>query len=128
MASYTYDYDIYYSPSAPVVEIEVGVANTIMPVKLVTLLDSGADATLLPAELLKRLGAPRVDTRVLRTITNERKVVTLYRVWLQIGPYRLPNVRVVGVPMLESPVLGRDVLNYLIVTFNGLAAMTEISQ
>lgn len=73
MASYTYDYDIYYSPSAPVVEIEVGAAITVMPVKLITLIDSGADATLLPAELLKRLGAPRVDTRVLRTITMSVK-------------------------------------------------------
>lgn len=128
MAIDTYDYDFRYSPSAPVIEVEVGAAATVAPIRLVTLIDSGADATLLPAELLKRLRAPRVDTRVLRTITNERKTVTLYRVWLQVGPYRLPNVRVVGVSTLESPVLGRDVLNHLIVTLNGLAAVTEISQ
>ncbi len=128
MAIYTYDYDFRYSPSAPVIEVEVGAAATVAPIRLVTLIDSGADATLLPAELLKRLRAPRVDTRVLRTITNERKTVTLYRVWLQVGLYRLPNVRVVGVSTLESPVLGRDVLNHLIVTLNGLAAVTEISQ
>jgi predicted aspartyl protease len=120
--------DFRYSPSAPIVEVEIGAVTTPDTIKLVTLIDSGADATLLPAELLRRLHAPRIDARILRTITNERKAVSLYRVWLQVGPYRLPTVRVVGVSMLESPVLGRDVLNHLIVTLNGLAAMAEISQ
>ena len=128
MALYTYDYDFRYSPSAPVIEVEIGSVATPDTIKLVTLIDSGADATLLPAELLKRLRAPRIDARILRTITNERKTVTLYRVWLQIGPYRLPTVSVVGIPTLASAVLGRDVLNHLIVTLNGLATMTEISQ
>ena len=128
MALYTYDYDFRYAPSAPVIEVEIGSVATTDTAKLITLIDSGADATLLPVELLKRLHAPRIDTRILRTITNERKAVSLYRVWLQVGPYRLPGVRVVGVSTLESPVLGRDVLNHLVVTLNGLAAVTEISQ
>lgn len=128
MALYTYGYDFRYSPSAPVIEVEIGSVATTDTAKLIPLIDSGADATLLPVELLKRLHAPRIDTRILRTITNERKAVSLYRVWLQVGSYRLPGVRVVGVSTLESPVLGRDVLNHLIVTLNGLAAVTEISQ
>lgn len=127
MTVHTFDYAFHYAPAAPVLQVEVsGVTGASQT--LLALVDSGADATLLPTPLLQRLRAPRVDARVLRTVTDERKTVSLYRISLRIGPYRLSNVRAVGVATLETAILGRDVLNQLIVTLNGLAAVTEVSQ
>ncbi|MCB0097589.1 MAG: retroviral-like aspartic protease family protein [Caldilineaceae bacterium] len=92
------------------------------------LIDSGADGTVLPLDLLTRIGAPHVDTRMLRTITGARIAVSLFRITLHIGDYTLRNLRVVGHASSAEAILGRDALNQLIVTMNGLASTTEISQ
>jgi len=128
MALYTFDYNFAYSPSAPFVTLEVGAGSTTAGLTLSAMIDSGADATLLPLPLLKRLRAPRLDTRILRTVTGVRTPVSLFRVWLRIGPAHLRNVHAIGIETTEGAILGRDVLNQLIVTLNGLAAVTEISQ
>lgn len=128
MAVYTYDYDFSYSPAAPVVQIEVGSSLSEQTHGLTAMVDSGSDATLLPQALLRQLRARRVDTRILRTVTGIRTSVSLYHVSVQIGPYTLHNVHAVGNRDAEGAVLGRDVLNHLVVTLNGLAAVSEISQ
>jgi hypothetical protein len=60
--------------------------------------------------------------------STQRLPIRLYRLWLRIGSYRLPSVRVVGATTPESAALGCDVLHHLIITLHGLAAVTEISQ
>ena len=128
MAIYTYEYDYTYSPSAPIVELEVGTQRSAESVILPALIDSGADATLLPKELLIRVAARPVDTRILRTVTGARSSVSIFSVWLHIGPFTLHNIRAVGVESIEGAILGSDALNQLVVTMNGLATTTEISQ
>ena len=44
MASYSYDYDFAYIPSAPVVEIEVSTELEQSTIALVAFIDTGADA------------------------------------------------------------------------------------
>jgi hypothetical protein len=41
-------------------------------------------------------------------------MVHIYVVQLEIGPIRLPKVRVAGVPVGTDLVLGRDVLNQMV--------------
>jgi predicted aspartyl protease len=128
MNVYAYDYDFSYSPSAPVVTIEVGSDLSDARVTLVAFIDSGADATMLPFEVLQQLQAEEVETRYLRTVTGKRTAVDLYRVSIRVGPYNFGSVRVVATEIETEIILGRDVLNQLVVTLNGLAAVTEISQ
>lgn len=45
----------------------------------------------------------------------------------QPGTFQLPFVRVVSMPNGDETVIGRDVLNHLIVTLNGIEGFTEIS-
>jgi predicted aspartyl protease len=125
---YSRDYDFTYAPSAPVAEIEVTSALSDRAVTVIALLDSGADATMLPFALLQEIQAEEVETRYLRTVTGKRTVVDLYRVAIRIGPYHFGAVRAVATDAPTEIILGRDVLNQLIVTLNGLAAVTEISQ
>ena len=128
MAVYSFDYDFRYNPSAPVVQVEIGSSHSPKTIILSALLDTGADATMLPKRILKQLHAPLVDTRVLRTVTGLRTIVNLYRVSFRIGPYHLPNLRVVAMDSPDEAILGRDLLNQLVITLNGLAPVTEISQ
>lgn len=128
MAPYLHDYDFTYAPSAPVAEIVVSSDLNITAITLVALLDSGADATMLPFSVLEQIQAEVLETRYLRTVTGKRTIVELYRVSLQLGPYHFHAVRAIATNSLDEVILGRDVLNQLIVTLNGLAAVTEISQ
>ncbi len=126
MAVYTFLYDSTYSPAAPVIEVEIGTEHSAETRLLSALVDSGADATLLPKGLLKQLKAQPVDVRNLRTVTGARLTVTLYRVQLRIGPQQLRNIRAVGIEPTEGAILGRDALNQLVMTLDGLAMVSEI--
>jgi len=128
MTLYTYDYDFSYSPSAPVAEIEVTTDLSNAAITLVAFIDSGADATMLPFAILHQLQAEEMETRYLRTVTGKRVAVDLYRVAIRVGPYHFRSIRAVATDSPTEIILGRDVLNHLIVTLNGLAAMTEINQ
>jgi predicted aspartyl protease len=128
MALYTYDYDFSYSPSAPVAEVEVTTDVTDRAITLMAFIDSGADATMLPFVFLQELQAEEVETRYLRTVIGKRVAVDLYRVAIRIGAYHFRSIRAIATNSPTEIILGRDVLNHLVVTLNGLAAMTEISQ
>lgn len=90
MAVYTFLYNSTYSPPAPVIEVEIGTEHSAETHLLSALVDSGADATLLPKDLLKRLKAQPVDVRNLRTVTGARVTVTLYRSTCGLGRNSCP--------------------------------------
>lgn len=54
------------------------------------------------------------------------ETVNLYLVEVQIDSYKIPGIRAVGLKTTEA-ILGRDVLNHLIITLNGIEELTEIS-
>ena len=76
MKVYSYDYDFSYIPSAPFVEMTIASAFSTTPVSLNAFIDSGADATMIPFEVLQQLQAEEVETRYLRTVTgNEPSLI-----------------------------------------------------
>lgn len=54
------------------------------------------------------------------------ETVNLYLVEVQIDSYKIPGIRAVGLKTTKA-ILGRDVLNHLIITLNGIEGLTEIS-
>lgn len=126
----TFDYDTHYlGPSLPVVEATL--ANPLTEQQVIVeglLVDSGADGTIAPLQILKQIQARRVDTVNMRPMRGPVYRVDIYEVELQIGSFRIPKARVVADPQNEGMILGRNVLNQFIVTLNGLAGMVEISQ
>jgi predicted aspartyl protease len=117
-------YDTKYIPSAPVAKIMVSYQRE---VELTALIDSGADATMIPIDLLRKIKARVVETRRLRGISGGAEIVQLYGVTIRVQDHVLPSVHVVATAHGGEPILGRDVLNHLIVTLNGLAGVTEIA-
>lgn len=127
MRVYSYAYSDAYTPEAPAVEI--GVYSPGQPenqTRLTLLLDTGADVTALPLRLLNRIAAGYLETVTLRGITGGRVRVDMYQVMIQVGPHTVGAVRVVGVAATTDAVLGRDVLNQLVITLDGPAQTTEI--
>lgn len=119
----TFDYDKTYDPAAPVVTVVIRRAKELI---LSALLDTGADCSIFPVNLLRRIGATYLETRNMIGATGYAQTVNLYLVEVQIGSYKIPGVRAVGIKSNEA-ILGRDVLNHLIVTLDGIAGTTEIS-
>jgi predicted aspartyl protease len=124
---YTFDYDNSYVPAIPIVEVEVKQEDGTLGVRMNAIVDSGADATIIPKRYLQQIQAQIGDQAWLRGATQERIQVDLYWVWLYIGNLRPMYVEVVADSVGEEAILGRDVLNQFIVTLNGLASTVEIS-
>lgn len=123
MLTISFNYEGTYVPSAPVATIQVYAKSAI---ELVALLDSGADGTMIPVNVLRQIGARYQETRAMRAVSGVRQTVDLYLVTVQIGSHKLRGIRAAAVTVGSEVILGRDVLNHLVVTFNGLAGMTEI--
>lgn len=126
---HTYEYDSTYTPSMPVVEVEVATFEQMASrFSLPALIDSGSDGSMLPIDILRQIKARRSGRVAMRTITGVRSFVDIYEVWLRVGPHTFPKVRVAADRYNPLMILGRDVLNQMMVVLNGLAATTEIHE
>ncbi len=118
-----------YDPAAPVVEVGVAKPGSSEPaVHLLALIDSGADATMFPIDALQAAGGRYVERRQMRGVTGHPVIVETYLVKLRIGPLEFPGVEAVAMAPNSEALIGRDVLNQMVVTLNGLAHVVELSQ
>ena len=104
---------IHYDPPAPVVDIIVKpqpASSRQVSKNVRTLLDSGADATMLPESLLARIGAIRIDRRRSRGVYGQARMVSVYLVDIQIGQLVVPSIRAIGLSDNDEPLIGCDVL------------------
>jgi predicted aspartyl protease len=120
-------YSTLYTPPAPSLPVTFGLVGerpTFGPYD--ALVDSGADMTIVPRRLLVQWGIPsRFDAR-LRGQWDERRMVQLYLVDVQIGDVRLPSVYVAGDPEETEIILGRNILNKLPLLLDGPKEQTEV--
>lgn len=111
-----------YSPPMPVMEITLaGLRAGSAIVVPEALVDSGADATMLPISLLQQVKARFHDTRTMRGVTGHRVTVDTYLVTIQIGANRIAGVEAIAMEESAEAILGRDVLNQLELTLVGPA-------
>lgn len=122
----TFPYDETYDPAAPVCQINFSVAATGSSVSLPAIIDTGADATIVPLEYLRQIGARRVFEASLRSQWGERRSVYLYLIDLRLGELTLPGVYVVGDDRGDEVVLGRDVLNRLRLLLDGPKRVSQV--
>lgn len=121
-----FDYDRSYLPPAPVVTLTVdGYSDSVQPATIQAMVDSGADGTMLPTAVLTQIQASYVDSVRMSGITGMVERRDRYRVRLQIGDIVIKGIDAVAVESETGGLIGRDVLNQLIVTLNGLA--TELT-
>lgn len=124
---YTYDYNRDYSPAMPVVDVGISEPSAKEPEVIISmLLDSGADGTIVPASVMRQTSAKRVGVNYLRGVLGHRQKVDLYLVRLSFGSIQLSAIQVAVIEDSTEALIGRDALNQLEVTLNGLASVTEV--
>lgn len=127
--SISFNYSRQFDPTMPVVEVTVRAVGASHPASAVTaLVDSGADAAILPLSVLQQVGARYARGRVMRGVTGIPENVDTYLVSIQIGPYTVHGIRAVAYGTNMTPIIERDVLNNLVVTLDGLAQETVFSE
>lgn len=124
----SFEYDLTYAgPAFPIVQVAITGRND-LTVTQTAFLDTGADATVIPISILRQINARRLDQAYARNMDGSRYAITLYSVKLTIGAYPIYGIEAIANEKTVEMVLGRDALNQLVVTLNGLAEMTEIEQ
>ncbi len=123
---YSYNYLQAYSPAMPIVEVSLSAsAPQTSEITIEAILDTGADASLIPVSVLTSMGARYTSQARLRGITGDTQWVNLYLVNMKIGSYLIYAVEVIASDNNET-ILGRDVLNQLNIRLDGPAEVTEI--
>ena len=129
MIVYSHEYSNAYYPSAPVAQITVThIKRNEHQKTIIALVDSGSDVTMIPINILRAIGAKYIETRQVRGISGLAYPVDTYLVKISIGPHTIYGIEAAAVEDHEEAIIGRDVLNQLVVILNGLAEMLEIEQ
>ena len=112
-------YDTNAQPPAPFIEFEVVSPQDSTQRHLAQgLLDTGAEVSVLPVEILTALQIPKASNMSVESWDGFPTLVATYIVTLGIADARLDSIEVVAAPMPYA-ILGRDVLNHFILTLNG---------
>ncbi len=120
-------YDSSYTPPIPVLRLRLSApGETPYDAPLSALVDTGADATLVPSTYLEQVDAIASGDAVLRGVLGEAREIHLYEVDLHIDTLLLPGVLVVGDDYGTEIIVGRNVLNKLILLLDGRRGETEV--
>ena len=123
----SYNYDNNYDPAMPVMTIGLSPSGEdISQQELTALIDSGADGTMLPVDILTAVNARYVGQYKMRGVVGEAITIHRYLIAVHVGEYTIHGIRAVAVPQGREAIVGRDVLNQLTVVLNGLAHIVDI--
>jgi predicted aspartyl protease len=125
--TYSFDYNNAYDPPAPFMPITVdGLDSAKASVTVSAFVDSGADGTMLPLDILQAVGAVDEDRVWLNGTTGERQQLDSYTVSIHIETEIVHAISAIAMPVGSEPLIGRDVLNQLVVTLHGIAGVAEL--
>lgn len=121
------EYDRHnFHPPMPVLRIGVSWLGVRSPaLSLEAILDTGADGTILPRDIVERVSAPYLDRITMRTVTGQRQLVDIYAVTLYLGTLPIFGVRAAVFAGADA-IIGRDVLNQLEICLIGPTQTTEV--
>ncbi|MBI4674606.1 MAG: hypothetical protein HY741_23425 [Chloroflexi bacterium] len=116
-----------YFPPAPVMQVRFALPDKALRLgPIPALVDSGADVTIVPASIPEMLGAESDNDKVIRAYSGGGRIVKMYYLDIAIGEQRYPAVMVAADPQADQVMIGRNLLNKLIITLNGPRQELEI--
>jgi predicted aspartyl protease len=119
-------YDSRFAPPLPVLNIRISAPFEQPDTQtLSAIVDTGADGTLIPSVYLEQVGAIGVGDALLRSVLGEVREVHLFEVDMHIDSLTLPGVLVAADDQGDDILLGRNVLNKLILLLDGQAQQTD---
>lgn len=109
---------VVFDPAAPVARALVRGPTGERRVGVPLLLDSGADVTLLPRQLANDVGAPIQAANIpVFTYSGSELICDVVELSIEVFRYRFQGAFLVT--EAEIGVLGRDILNLLVLTLDG---------
>lgn len=116
-----------YTPPAPMLQVEVARRGEApAPGPALAFMDTGADATFVPRAWLDELEAAQIDVVQVRGIFGESRSALMYKVDLIVEGQRLPNINVIALSGFTEIILGRNVLNRLVLLLDGPGQTTDV--
>ena len=121
------DYDFSVFPPAPRLEIRlIALPHNAAYGPISAFVDTGADATIVPMDIIRQLRAGAVTLKTVRGYTGGRRSVRTYLVDVEVESLTLPGVEIVGDDAAVEILVGRDVLNKIRLLLDGPAQRTEV--
>lgn len=121
-----YPYHNSYFPPLPSLEVVLQSPEGNRTEPLTVLVDTGADTTIVPTTYLVRLGTNPFEDGFLRSQWGERRPVGIYLLDVHVANLYLPGIEVVGDEQGREVILGRNVLNTLILLLDGPSQTTDV--
>jgi len=120
-------YDSKYTPPIPILPIILHNPKNGQSINCETAyLDTGADGTVVPQALLEELGVEQAYTKSMRSQWGERRDVSIYSIDVDVDGEYLSAIDVVGDEMGDELLLGRNILNRLIILLDGFKNQTDV--
>lgn len=115
------------APAFPVLPVTIfqveGSAHT---ATMFAMLDTGSDTTLVPHRLLTAIHAEKLYNTHISSLWGDTRSATVFVVDIELAGMRIPAVEVVADKYSSEVLLGRNVLNRLILLLDGLHQTTDV--
>jgi hypothetical protein len=113
-------YDTTYVPPAPALNIRLAAPGELAQLgPLSAIVDTGSDGTLIPSHYLEQIEAIDVGDALLHGVLGGVREIHLFEIDLYVDTLLLPGVIVVGDDQGSEVLLGRNVLNKLVLLLDG---------
>jgi predicted aspartyl protease len=116
-----YKYSKNFDPPAPVIELSISTPLPYGSTSSIALVDSGADITVIPEQIISRLKLRRVDSMLASGFGKGVSEAIVYSAALSIEGISEPLVYRVLSWSKDYALVGRDLLNKFIAVLNGLS-------
>ena len=124
-----YKYNKQKSIPAPIIPIRLALSDSTYGTRyLNAIVDTGADFVIIPERLLERLGSESENYVRLRGQWSEARTMALHTLDIEIANSRYPDIDVVADDKDNEIILGRNLLNKLVLTLNGPKQELEIKE
>jgi len=118
-------YDVSYFPPAPLIDVIVSRPESDKKIKVKGKIDTGADITVIPKSLVRKLGLHPMSTISVRGYNGKLVEKKTYLIGLEIKGVCCMMIEVIDVKR-KDVLLGRDVLNKLKLLLDGKKLEFEI--
>ena len=119
-----YRYGRQHTPPTPVLPVRVGRPGAAPEIFFSALVDTGADISVLPLGLPAQLHLPAVGRLTVVGVEGPPRSLPLYAVEVSVNGYR---VIARAVSLGTTPLIGRELINKMLMRFDGPKALLEVS-